>query len=105
MGIGMSEVRGLFGEKTWLCPRLMHSGRGSSLRHRKGSVRADREVHGGEGGLRSQGLKVGEPWEMGGRGDSMEPLYSSHPGPQGRDGECHLPPSSHLGWGPAHRQP
>ena len=63
MGRGMLEVRGLFGEKTWLCPRLMHSGRGGRLRHRKGSMRAGREVYGGEGGLISQGLK----WESHGR--------------------------------------
>ena len=86
MGRVMPDVRGLFREKTWLCPRLMHSGRGGNLRHRKGSVRSGKEVHSGEGGLRSQGLKVGGPWEMGGSGDSIQPLYSSHPGPQGRDG-------------------
>ena len=94
MGRGMPEARGLFREKMWPCPLLIHSGRGGGLGHQKGSVSAGREVHGGEGGLRSQGLKVGEPWEMAGKGDSVLPPYSSHPGPPGRDGDW--PPATLL---------
>lgn len=103
MGRGLPEARGLLRENTWPCllGAGFNSGRGGrpQTQERQGvSWVAGRD---GEGGLRSQHLKVGEPSEMGGRDGSSQPWYSSYPASAGRAGAW--PPARLLapGLGPS----